>query len=70
MTNILNCINELEVQSCGLKQLQVKPVELKQDSDTKDKIVLNPKNDPDPYGYHGLPLKYRLIMMGWPEGIH
>jgi len=23
----------------------------------------------DPYGYHGLPLKYRLLCMGWPEGL-
>jgi len=31
----------------------------------RGKIVLDPKLDPDPYGYHGLPLAYRLECMGW-----
>jgi len=29
------------------------------------KIVLDPKLDPDPYGYHGIPLTTRLESMGW-----
>lgn len=33
---------------------------------TDDKIVLDPKLDPDPYNFHGMPLSYRLKCMGWP----
>lgn len=29
------------------------------------KIILDPTLDPDPYGYHGIPLSTRLIEMGW-----
>ena len=29
------------------------------------KIVLDPKLDPDPWGYHGMSLAYRLECMGW-----
>jgi hypothetical protein len=30
------------------------------------KIVLDPKLDPDPWGYHGISLVDRLKAMGWP----
>ena len=29
------------------------------------KIVLDPKLDPDPWGYHGMSLAYRLECMGY-----
>lgn len=32
----------------------------------KDKIVLDPKLDPDPFGAHGIALVDRLKAMGWP----
>lgn len=34
---------------------------------TSDKIVLDPKLDPDPYGNFGMSLTYRLQCMGWRE---
>ena len=30
------------------------------------KIVLDPRLDPDPYGYHSISLVDRLKAMGWP----
>lgn len=29
------------------------------------KIILDPTLDPDPYGYHNIPLSVRLQTMGW-----
>jgi FlaG/FlaF family flagellin (archaellin) len=31
----------------------------------KGKVVLDLTKDPDPYGYHGIPLSTRLQYMGW-----
>lgn len=31
----------------------------------KGKVVLDLTLDPDPYGYHGIPLSTRLQYMGW-----
>ena len=28
-------------------------------------IILDPKLDPDPYGFHGMPVWQRLEAMGW-----
>ena len=33
--------------------------------DMKGKVVLDLTKDPDPYGYHGIPLSTRLQYMGW-----
>jgi len=33
--------------------------------DMKGKIVLDLTKDPDPWGYHGMSLSYRLQVMGW-----
>ena len=29
------------------------------------RVVLDTSKDPDPYGYHGIPLSTRLAYMGW-----
>lgn len=34
--------------------------------DLENKIVLDLKKDPDPYGYFGISLIDRLMAMGWP----
>ena len=31
----------------------------------RGKIILDPELDPDPWGYHGMSLAYRLECMGW-----
>jgi len=65
MTNIMQCIRELEQPMVvdymrpkqGVKQGEI------------GLITLDPKKDPDPYGHHNMPLSYRLRCMGWPEGL-
>jgi|688.fasta_scaffold426803_5 hypothetical protein len=65
MTNIMQCIRELE------QPRVVDPVKPKQEVKQSDTglITLDPKKDPDPYGNFGMPLSYRLRCMGWPEGL-
>ena len=58
MTNILQQIQTMETRKV------VPPVVV---PDNQDKIILDPKKDPDPYGFHGMPLVYRLMCMGWRE---
>jgi hypothetical protein len=65
MTNILQCIRELEqpkVVDCERSKQEVTQSET-------GLITLDPKKDPDPFGLHHMPLSYRLRCMGWPEGL-
>lgn len=65
MTNIMQCIRELEQPTV------VDPVKLKQEVKPGDVglITLDPSKDPDPFGLHHMSLSYRLRCMGWPEGL-
>jgi len=77
MSSILNSINEADI-GCKVKEEVLKSMKtlvedfenigLTEAKDMRRKILLDLDDDPDPYGLHGLPLKYRLLCMGWPEG--
>lgn len=71
MTHILNHI-KLAEKAIGMNELnQQKLINASNDAQTvvnlKNKIILDPNKDPDPYGYHGIPLSTRLLEMGWPQ---
>jgi hypothetical protein len=80
MTNIMNCLVGLE-NATKAHRLELEKKDLtvktackfaeKQVNEayamTDGKIVLDPKLDPDPYGYHGIPLSTRFAAMGWPQ---
>jgi len=81
MSSILNSINEADI-GCKVKAAVLDSMSsLLRDMDSIEKtraadmlcehtgkVILDLKHDPDPYGYHGFPLKYRLLYMGWPGG--
>jgi hypothetical protein len=77
VTNILHEIEQLEndAESLGAKLVYQKTTIQDLEGSLKDanrrpsddKIVLDPKLDPDPYGHHNMSLVYRLQCMGWRE---
>jgi hypothetical protein len=40
-------------------------IDSKYEQSMRGKVVLDLTKDPDPYGYHGIPLSTRLQFMGW-----
>jgi hypothetical protein len=62
MTNILQQIKALETP-----KVEPPVIEPKRKYDNQNKIILDPKQDPDPFGLHGMSLAYRLQCMGWRE---
>jgi hypothetical protein len=71
MSDILNCIRvagDAYLTDIRNKADFKSPVKLPDmnESDMANTVTLDLRLDPDPYGYHKIPLTHRLIAMGWP----
>lgn len=65
---LIDDIARMEVES-KFRIKEITEISLREAAESKQiegKIVLDPKLDPDPYGYHGVSLVDRLRAMGWP----
>jgi len=67
-SDFIKNLKELETAIATTKQ---EPEVVKEQVVTEEKVpsiyrvVLDTSRDPDPYGYHGIPLSTRLAYMGW-----
>lgn len=64
----MTLIDDIARVEAAAKSHFTKPVKVEEPTrePLTDKIVLDPKLDPDPYGYHSISLSDRLRAMGWP----
>lgn len=69
MSDIMNCIRVAgDAYLTDIRNhADLKPQAPPEPKDMSGLVVLDLKKDPDPYGYHKIPLTHRLIAMGWPE---